>query len=96
METTITHKPMPMSPPKLLTDHSSKLFGIVYITLSGMIDTIILTASLWSWLALILWWALPAKNLACVIPENDGLAAQAWIPDTANVSLPFSSAILLH
>ncbi|KAJ9064499.1 hypothetical protein DSO57_1029950 [Entomophthora muscae] len=93
MEPPVTPKPMPASAPDLLTNHSGKLFGIVYITLTGVIDTIILAAGLWSWvektvsylfkLALLLWWALPAKNLAQVTPENDGLAAQDWIPDTS-------------
>ncbi|KAJ9071680.1 hypothetical protein DSO57_1034550 [Entomophthora muscae] len=72
MKLPITPKLMSMSPPKLPMDHSNKLFEIVYITLSGVIDTIILDASLWSWvgksfvyffkLAPILWWALPAKT----------------------------------
>ncbi|KAJ9078090.1 hypothetical protein DSO57_1010462 [Entomophthora muscae] len=32
-------------------------------------------------LAPLLWWALPAKKLSQVTPENDRLAAQDWIPD---------------
>ncbi|KAJ9086140.1 hypothetical protein DSO57_1007255 [Entomophthora muscae] len=87
MEPPVTPKPMPDLP----TDHSGKLFGIVYITLTGVIDTIIPAASPWSWvgksasyllkLAPLLWWTLPAKNPAQVTPENDGPAAQDWIPD---------------
>ncbi|KAJ9077050.1 hypothetical protein DSO57_1020312 [Entomophthora muscae] len=94
MEPPVTPKPMPASSHNLPTDHTSKLFGIVYIALTEVIDTIILAAGLWSWvgrsfsylfkLAPLLWWALPANNLVCIIPENDGPAAQAWIPDTAN------------
>ncbi|KAJ9078302.1 hypothetical protein DSO57_1007856 [Entomophthora muscae] len=89
--TTVTPKPMRASSPNLPTDHSGKLFGIVYITLTGVIDTIILAAGLWSWvgksasyllkLAPLLWWASPAKNPARVTPENNGPAAQDWIPD---------------
>ncbi|KAJ9085954.1 hypothetical protein DSO57_1009005 [Entomophthora muscae] len=41
---------MPASAPDLSTNNPGKLFGIVYITLTGVIDTIILAASLWSWL----------------------------------------------
>ncbi|KAJ9058995.1 hypothetical protein DSO57_1006768, partial [Entomophthora muscae] len=92
MEPPVTPKPMPASAPDLPANHNGKLFGIVYITLIGAIDTIILAAGLWSWvgklasyllkLAPLLWWALPARNLAQVTPENNGLAAQDWIPDT--------------
>ncbi|KAJ9076978.1 hypothetical protein DSO57_1021165 [Entomophthora muscae] len=82
---------MPASSPDLLTNHTGKLFGIVYITLTGVIDTIIPVTGPWSWvkksasylfkLAPLLWWALPTKNLARVTPENDRPAAQDWIPD---------------
>ncbi|KAJ9057500.1 hypothetical protein DSO57_1022168 [Entomophthora muscae] len=44
MELPMTPKPMPASTPNLPTDHTGKLFGIVYITLAGVIDTIILVA----------------------------------------------------
>ncbi|KAJ9083726.1 hypothetical protein DSO57_1031817 [Entomophthora muscae] len=37
MEPPVTPKPMPASSPNLPTNHSSKLFGIVYITLTGVI-----------------------------------------------------------
>ncbi|KAJ9078308.1 hypothetical protein DSO57_1007862 [Entomophthora muscae] len=70
----VTPKPMPASSPNLPTDHTGKLFRIVYITLTGVIDSIIPATSPWSWvgksfsylfkLAPLLWWALPAKNPA--------------------------------
>ncbi|KAJ9081515.1 hypothetical protein DSO57_1013860 [Entomophthora muscae] len=92
MEPHVTLKPMPAPSPDLSINHTDKLFEIVYITLTGVIDTIILAAGLWSWvgksfsylfkLAPLLWWALPAKNLAQVIPENNGPAAQDWVPDS--------------
>ncbi|KAJ9048005.1 hypothetical protein DSO57_1039397 [Entomophthora muscae] len=91
MEPPMTPKPIPASSPNLPTNHPGKLFGIVYITLTGVIDTIIPAAGLWSWvgksasyllkLAPLLWWALPPKNLAQVTPENNRLATQDWIPD---------------
>ncbi|KAJ9077423.1 hypothetical protein DSO57_1016877 [Entomophthora muscae] len=72
MEPPVTPKPMPASSPGLPTDYTGKLFGIVYITLTGVIDTIIPAAGLWSWvgksfsylfkLAPLLWWALPVKT----------------------------------
>ncbi|KAJ9051657.1 hypothetical protein DSO57_1002791 [Entomophthora muscae] len=92
MEPPMTPKPMPASLPNLLTNHTGNMFRIVYITLTGVIDTIIPAASLRSWvgksfsylfkLAPLLWWALPAKNLAQVIPETNRPAAQDWILDT--------------
>ncbi|KAJ9071677.1 hypothetical protein DSO57_1034547 [Entomophthora muscae] len=92
MEPPVTPKLMPASLPNLPTDHTGKLFGIVYITLTGVVDTIILAAGPWSWvwksasyllkLAPLLWWALPARNPAQVIPKNNRLAARDWIPDT--------------
>ncbi|KAJ9062801.1 hypothetical protein DSO57_1006868 [Entomophthora muscae] len=44
-----TPHPMPASSPDLPTDHTGKLFGIVYIILTGVIDTIIPAAGPWSW-----------------------------------------------
>ncbi|KAJ9050175.1 hypothetical protein DSO57_1016844 [Entomophthora muscae] len=92
MEPPVTSKLMPASAPNLPTNHPGKLFGIVYITLTGVIDTIIPATSLWSWmgksasyllkLAPLLWLALPAKNPAQVTPESNELAAQDWIPET--------------
>ncbi|KAJ9050177.1 hypothetical protein DSO57_1016846 [Entomophthora muscae] len=92
MESPVTPKPMPASSSNLPTNHTGKLFGIVYITLTGVIDTIIPATSLWSWvgksvsylfkLAPLLWWALPAKIPAWVIPGNDRPHAQDWIPDS--------------
>ncbi|KAJ9081813.1 hypothetical protein DSO57_1010922 [Entomophthora muscae] len=92
----VNPKPTPASSPNLPTNHTGKLFGIVYITLKGVIDTIILTTGPWSWvgksvsylfkLAPLLWWALPSKNLAQVTPENNRPPAQDWIPDTMNGS----------
>ncbi|KAJ9084153.1 hypothetical protein DSO57_1027281 [Entomophthora muscae] len=49
MELPVTPKPIPAPLPNLPNNHSGKLFGIVYIILTGVIDTIILAAGLWSW-----------------------------------------------
>ncbi|KAJ9077471.1 hypothetical protein DSO57_1016415 [Entomophthora muscae] len=91
MEPPVTPKPMTASAPDLPTNHTGKLFGIVYITLTGVVDTIVSAAGLWSWvgksapyllkLAPLLWWAMPAKNLAQVTPENNGPADLDWVPD---------------
>ncbi|KAJ9071754.1 hypothetical protein DSO57_1033862 [Entomophthora muscae] len=42
MEPPVTSKPMSASTTKLPLDHTNKLFGIVYLTLMGVIDTIVL------------------------------------------------------
>ncbi|KAJ9055444.1 hypothetical protein DSO57_1003941 [Entomophthora muscae] len=72
METPVTPKPMLASSPDLPTNHTGKLFVIVYITLTGVIGTIIPATGPWSWagqsfsylfkLAPLLWWALPTKS----------------------------------
>ncbi|KAJ9087257.1 hypothetical protein DSO57_1034872 [Entomophthora muscae] len=79
MEPPVTPKPMPASAAKLPLDHTNKLFGIVYITLTGVIDTIVPAASPWLWvgksmsylikLAPILWWALPTQSAICQFPN---------------------------
>ncbi|KAJ9066732.1 hypothetical protein DSO57_1006659 [Entomophthora muscae] len=71
-------KYIPAYLPDLPTDHTSKIFGIVYITLTGAIDTIIPAASLWFWVGKS---ALPAKTPAYVTPENSRQATQDWVPD---------------
>ncbi|KAJ9087654.1 hypothetical protein DSO57_1030959 [Entomophthora muscae] len=45
MEPPVTPKPIPASAAELPLDHTNKLFGIVYITLTGVIDTIVPAAS---------------------------------------------------
>ncbi|KAJ9087854.1 hypothetical protein DSO57_1028935 [Entomophthora muscae] len=44
MKPPITPKPMPASATKLPLDHTNKLFGTVYITLTGVIDTIVVNS----------------------------------------------------
>ncbi|KAJ9062054.1 hypothetical protein DSO57_1014903 [Entomophthora muscae] len=92
MEPPVTPKPIPSSAAKLPLDHTNKLFGIVYITLTGVIDTIVPTASPWLWvgksmsylikLASILWWALPTQSATCQFPNTSNPYNQGWFPDT--------------
>ncbi|KAJ9073610.1 hypothetical protein DSO57_1014387 [Entomophthora muscae] len=49
MKPPVTPKSMPASSPNPPTDYTGKLFGIVSITLTGVMDTIIPAASPWSW-----------------------------------------------
>ncbi|KAJ9069612.1 hypothetical protein DSO57_1016614 [Entomophthora muscae] len=86
MEPPVTPKPMPASAAKLSLDHTNKLFGIVYITLTGVIDTIVPAASPWLWLgksmsyliklAPILWWALPTQSATHQFPDASKPANQ--------------------
>ncbi|KAJ9080773.1 hypothetical protein DSO57_1021433 [Entomophthora muscae] len=92
MEKPVTPKPMPSSAAKLLLDHTNKLFGILYVTLTGVIDTIFPATGPWLWvgklisylikLAPILWWALPSQSTICQFPNASKLADQGWFPDT--------------
>ncbi|KAJ9061156.1 hypothetical protein DSO57_1023285 [Entomophthora muscae] len=91
MEPPVTPKPMPASAAELPLDHTNKLFGIVYITLTGVIDTIVPAAGTWLWLgksmsyliklAPILWWALPTQSATCQFPDTSKLASQGWFPE---------------
>ncbi|KAJ9072228.1 hypothetical protein DSO57_1029747 [Entomophthora muscae] len=49
MEPPVTLKLMPASTPNLHQDYTNELFVIAYITLTEVIDTIILATSPWSW-----------------------------------------------
>ncbi|KAJ9081863.1 hypothetical protein DSO57_1010533 [Entomophthora muscae] len=92
MEPPVTPKPIPASSAELPLDHTNKLFGIVYITLKGVIDTIAPAVSPWLWLgksmsyliklALILWWALSTQSATRQFPNASELANQGWFPDT--------------
>ncbi|KAJ9060303.1 hypothetical protein DSO57_1032203 [Entomophthora muscae] len=95
MEPPVIPKPMPASAAELPLDHTNKLFGIVYITLTGVIDTIVPAAGLWLWvgksmsylikLAPILWWALPTQSETRQFPNTSKPANQGWFPDTGNI-----------
>ncbi|KAJ9083821.1 hypothetical protein DSO57_1030895 [Entomophthora muscae] len=91
MEPPVTPKPMPASAAELPLDHTNKLFGIIYITLTGVINTIVPAAGPWLWLgksisyliklAPILWWALPTQSATCQFPDASKPASQGWFPD---------------
>ncbi|KAJ9089412.1 hypothetical protein DSO57_1013351 [Entomophthora muscae] len=98
MESPVTPKPMPASAAELPLDHTNKIFGIVYITLTGVIDTIVPAAGPWPWvgksmsylikLAPILWWALPTQSATHQFPKTSKPANQGWFPDTTADSDP--------
>ncbi|KAJ9072069.1 hypothetical protein DSO57_1031013 [Entomophthora muscae] len=81
----------PMETPTAAETMSTQLFGVLYITLMGMVDTMVLNSGPWSLLgqfgsyiiklAPILWWALPS-GLAVFCPEPTNASNYAWLPDT--------------
>ncbi|KAJ9062425.1 hypothetical protein DSO57_1010881 [Entomophthora muscae] len=107
MKPSVTPKPMPTSSAKLPLDHTNKLFGIVYVTLTGVIDTIVPAAGPWLWLgksmsyliklSSILWWALLTQSVICQFPDASELANQGWFPDkkAKNIHLQSFSEFLI-
>ncbi|KAJ9079038.1 hypothetical protein DSO57_1000673 [Entomophthora muscae] len=79
---------------------STQLFGVLYITLTGMIDSMVPTSGPWSLLrqsmsyiiklAPILWWALPA-GLVQPHPEPPNASTYAWNSDREALALLISS-----
>ncbi|KAJ9068982.1 hypothetical protein DSO57_1023190 [Entomophthora muscae] len=92
MELPVTPKPMPPFAAELPLDHINKLFGIVCITLTGLIDTIVPTSPR-SWvkksmsylikLAPILWWAMPNQSATSQFPDASKLEAKGWFPENS-------------
>ncbi|KAJ9068813.1 hypothetical protein DSO57_1024905 [Entomophthora muscae] len=96
MEPPVIPKPMPTSVAELLLDHTNKLSGIVYINLTGLIDTIVSVAVLWSWegmsmsylikLEPIFWSAVPTQSANCQFPNASKPADQGWFLDKEKVN----------
>ncbi|KAJ9058896.1 hypothetical protein DSO57_1007576 [Entomophthora muscae] len=84
----------PIKTPSAAETMSTQLFGVLYITLTGMMDSMVPTSGPWSLLgqsmpyiiklAPILWWALPA-GLVQPYPEPPNASTYAWIPDTMSL-----------
>ncbi|KAJ9058040.1 hypothetical protein DSO57_1016562 [Entomophthora muscae] len=83
---------IPASAAELPLDHTNKLFEIVYITLTGVIDTIVPAVGPWSLvgksmsylikLAPILWWALLTQSATRQFPNGSNSVDQGWFLDT--------------
>ncbi|KAJ9051439.1 hypothetical protein DSO57_1004520 [Entomophthora muscae] len=88
---------------------STQLFGVLYITLTGLVDSVVPNSGPWSLLgrsvsyiiklAPILWWALPT-GLAAPHPEPPNASTYDWLPDNTSLrkaarKRPFSRAGLL-
>ncbi|KAJ9049486.1 hypothetical protein DSO57_1023835 [Entomophthora muscae] len=81
----------PLEPPAPAKTTSTQLFGVLYITLTGLVDSMVPNYGPWSLLgqsisyiiklAPILWWALPAGS-AAPHPEVPNSSAYDWLPDS--------------
>ncbi|KAJ9079553.1 hypothetical protein DSO57_1034348 [Entomophthora muscae] len=93
----------PMEIPTAAKTTSTQLFGVIYITLTRMVDTMVPNSGPWSLLgqsvsyiiklAPILWWALPSGP-AVFCPESTNASTYAWLPDTDSCNLLKSEIIL--
>ncbi|KAJ9072141.1 hypothetical protein DSO57_1030302 [Entomophthora muscae] len=80
----------PLEPTAAAETTSTQLFGVLYITLTGLVDSIVPNSGPWSLLrqsvsyiiklAHILWWALPTSS-AVPHPEPPKASTYVWLPD---------------
>ncbi|KAJ9068760.1 hypothetical protein DSO57_1025340 [Entomophthora muscae] len=80
----------PMETPAAAETMSNQLFGVLYITLTGMVDTMVPNSGPWSFLgksvsyiiklAPILWWALPSGP-AVFCPDSTNASTYAWLSE---------------
>ncbi|KAJ9081957.1 hypothetical protein DSO57_1009413 [Entomophthora muscae] len=78
---------------------STQIFGVMYITLTGLIDSMVPVSRLWALmgksisyivnLAPILWWALPAGPVGC-LPASSQEPPTGWFPDTRADNIKYS------
>ncbi|KAJ9082107.1 hypothetical protein DSO57_1007441 [Entomophthora muscae] len=81
----------PLEPTAAAETTSTQLFGVLYITLTELVVSMVPNSGPWSFLgksvsyiiklAPILWWALPA-GLAAPHPEPPNASAYDWLLDT--------------
>ncbi|KAJ9089643.1 hypothetical protein DSO57_1010594 [Entomophthora muscae] len=87
----VTPRPdSPLEPTAVAKTTSAQLFGVLYIILTGLVDSMVPSSGPWSLLgqsisyiiklAPILWWALPA-SLAAPHPEPPNASTYDWIPE---------------
>ncbi|KAJ9078031.1 hypothetical protein DSO57_1011075 [Entomophthora muscae] len=80
----------PLEPTTAAETTSTQLFGVLYNTLTGLVDSAVLNSGPWSLLgrsvsyiiklAPILWWALPAGS-AAPHPEPPNASSYDWLPE---------------
>ncbi|KAJ9078655.1 hypothetical protein DSO57_1004612 [Entomophthora muscae] len=83
----------PLEPTAAAETTSTQLFGVLYITLTGLVDSMVPNSGPWSLLrqyisyiiklAPILWWALLASS-AAPHPKLPNASTYDWIPDKNN------------
>ncbi|KAJ9072424.1 hypothetical protein DSO57_1027651 [Entomophthora muscae] len=99
MTSPLTPRPdCPLEPTAAAETTSTQLFEVLYITLTGLMDSVVpksgprsllgQSVSYIIKLAPILWWALPA-GLAAPCPEPPNASTYDWLPD--NDALLFGS-----
>ncbi|KAJ9065529.1 hypothetical protein DSO57_1018545 [Entomophthora muscae] len=81
----------PLEPTAAAKTTSTQLFGVLYITLTGLVDSVVPNSGPWSLLrqsvsymiklAPILWWALPA-GLVAPHPKPPNASTYNWLPDS--------------
>ncbi|KAJ9090498.1 hypothetical protein DSO57_1001956 [Entomophthora muscae] len=81
----------PLEPTAAAETTSTQLFGILYITLTGLVDSVVPNSRPWSLLrrsvsyitklAPILWWALPA-GLTAPHPKPSNAPTYDWLPES--------------
>ncbi|KAJ9074353.1 hypothetical protein DSO57_1007202 [Entomophthora muscae] len=86
----------PLEPTAAAETTSTQLFGVLYITLTGLVDSMVPNSGPWSLLgqsvpyiiklAPILWWALPA-GLAVPHPKLPKAPTYNWLPDMGGFML---------
>ncbi|KAJ9058366.1 hypothetical protein DSO57_1013032 [Entomophthora muscae] len=84
---------------------STQLFGVLYITLKVMVETMVPNSGPWSLLgkyvsyiiklAPILWWALPT-DLAVPCPESPNAFSYAWLPDIKEILAEFDDIFYME
>ncbi|KAJ9054403.1 hypothetical protein DSO57_1015032 [Entomophthora muscae] len=81
----------PLEPTAAAETISTQLFGVLYITFTGLVDSVVPNSGPWSLLrssvsyiiklAPILWWALPAGS-AAPHPKLSNASTYDWLPET--------------
>ncbi|KAJ9084852.1 hypothetical protein DSO57_1019778 [Entomophthora muscae] len=75
----------------------TQILEVIYITIIGLIDSMVSTSGPWAILAPILWWALPSGP-AGHLPESSQEIPTGWIPDSQRELVPksYSAVIICH
>ncbi|KAJ9064112.1 hypothetical protein DSO57_1033771 [Entomophthora muscae] len=100
----ITPRPdRPLEPTAAAETTTTQLFGVLYITLTELLDSMAPNSGPWSLLgqsisyiiklALILWWALPA-GLAAPHPEPPNSSTYDWISESGANQVHWYSGVV--